>query len=255
MRSIPEKTLEHWASIYVLNRFPNSAMWWPASGEDVLVDLPQVAASGPGETLALELKTTAFTDGRHVLTIDVKQLARYLDPPSGPPLPVYYVFPIPHWDGPLTSRHGVVPVASNRTIAAPPQWRRHAAGPSWFGNWLYVMSAQSLSHALSIGWQSLKTTRLFSVKAPHAVGSEPDWPALFPRIPPAPPIPWPDFWRGHRRDGVQWFTVGEAEHTHVIVLTRDGETSWSLGRLLQQPQPELGKQATESAGHMLLRIA
>ncbi|MFC5102250.1 hypothetical protein [Kibdelosporangium philippinense] len=99
MRSIPEKTLEHWTSIYLSNRFPNAALWWPASGEDVLAELPRLAASGPGKTLALELKTTEADGADHVLEIDTHPLTRYLTPPFGPPLPVYYVFPTPHWTG------------------------------------------------------------------------------------------------------------------------------------------------------------
>lgn len=96
VRSIPEKTLEHWTSIYLCNRFTHAALWWPAFGEDVLTEMPQLAASGPGTTIALELKTTEARDGRHVLEIDTRQLKAYLDPPSGPPLPVFYVFPLPH---------------------------------------------------------------------------------------------------------------------------------------------------------------
>lgn len=68
MRSIPEKTLEHWASIYLSNRFPKAALWWPASAEDVLVELTPLAASGPGMTLALELKTTT-ADGASTCSI------------------------------------------------------------------------------------------------------------------------------------------------------------------------------------------
>src|SRR3989304_6355308 len=34
--SVPEKTVEHWASQYILYRFrSNVAMWWPAAGGDV----------------------------------------------------------------------------------------------------------------------------------------------------------------------------------------------------------------------------
>lgn len=119
MRSIPEKTLEHWTSIYLSSRFPNGAMWWPTSGEDVLVELPWLAASGAGKTIALELKTTEAAGSNHVLWIDSRQLDRYLNPPFGPPLPVYYVFPIPHWSGHLTSRPGIAPAALGTTTTAP----------------------------------------------------------------------------------------------------------------------------------------
>jgi hypothetical protein len=128
MRSIPEKTLEHWTSIYLSNRFPNGALWWPASGEDVLTELPRLAASGSGKTLALELKTTEARGADHVLEIDTHQLNRYLNPSSGPQLPVYYVFPTPHWIGPLTSRSGTAPLAPRGSASAPPEWWRRRVG-------------------------------------------------------------------------------------------------------------------------------
>ena len=54
--SIPEKTLEHWASIYLTYRYhSHAALWWPAHGEDVNVgNLPPT----PGKAVQLELKTT-----------------------------------------------------------------------------------------------------------------------------------------------------------------------------------------------------
>lgn len=159
MRSIPEKTLEHWTSIYLSNRFPNGALWWPTSGEDVLAELPRLATSGPGKTLALELKTTEARGTDHVLEIDTRQLASYLTPPSGPPLPVYYVFPTPHWTGPLTSHSGTSPAALTGLAASPPEWWRQKVGPAWFGDWLYVMSARSVAAALPAGWNSPRRKR------------------------------------------------------------------------------------------------
>src|SRR5262245_14504704 len=148
MRSIPEKTLEHWASIYLANRFPDAALWWPATGEDVLVELRQLARSGPGQTLALELKSTEWTPAGHALPLDIDQLAHYIYPPYGTPVPVYYVFPAPHWTGGLKSEPGRTPGAGGTMTTAPPEWWRQRAGQSWFGNWLYVMSAQSVAAAL-----------------------------------------------------------------------------------------------------------
>jgi hypothetical protein len=80
--SIPEKALEHSTSVYMSNRFPNDALWWPASGEDVLAELPRLAVTGPGTTLALELKTTEAVGADHVLRIDPLQPDHYLNPPS-----------------------------------------------------------------------------------------------------------------------------------------------------------------------------
>lgn len=39
MRSLPEKTYEHWASLYISSRFPRDDQWWPSSGEDTAAGL------------------------------------------------------------------------------------------------------------------------------------------------------------------------------------------------------------------------
>jgi hypothetical protein len=122
MRSIPEKTLELRTSIYLSNRFPNAALWWPASGEDVLAELSRLASTGPGKTLALELKTTEVTNTGHKLSIDTEQLERYPNPCFGPPLPIHYVFPVPCWSGSLASWHGRTPPAVGGPGRKPP-WR------------------------------------------------------------------------------------------------------------------------------------
>lgn len=222
MRSIPEKTLEHWTSIYLSNRFPNGALWWPTSGEDVRVDLRRLAATGSGTTLALELKTTEAVKNRHELEVDTRQLERYLKPP----LPIYYVFPLPHWTGPLSSRPGSMPAAPSATDPAPPEWWRQRIGSQWFGKWLYVMSAKSVSEALPAGWHNQKRATLFSLDCRHSVGQRPPWTKLFARRPAASPRLWRPFWldvtRGEPRDGVLWRTVTDKrERPHVLVLSGD----------------------------------
>jgi hypothetical protein len=257
MRSIPEKTLEHWTSIYLSSRFPNGAMWWPTSGEDVLAELPRLAASAPGKTLALELKTTESTGADHVLWIDTRQLDRYLNPPFGPPLPVYYVFPVPHWTGPLTSWSGTTPAVPAGMAAAPPEWWRRRVGWPWFGDWLYVMSAQSLSAALPPTWRtpSHAKTRLFALNTSHPVGGVPNWTSLFARMPTAAPMDWTSFWKVVTRcgphDGVRWRTVaGESgQPDRVLVLSADEQRVWELGPLLDQPWLELERPATDEGGN------
>ncbi len=247
MRSIPEKTLEHWTSIYLSNRFPNGALWWPTSGEDVLAELPRLAASRPGKTLALELKTTEARGADHVLEIDTRQLARYLSPPSGPPLPVYYVFPTPHWTGPLTSRSGIAPRAPTGSAAAPPEWWRRRVGPPWFGDWLYVLSARSLAALLPTTWNAPRRRRatLFTLNGSHLGGGVPDWARLFGRTLSRHPMAWTQFWKVVTRcgpdDGVRWRTfVGENNWPdRVLVLGDDQEREWSIGELLDQPWREL----------------
>jgi len=257
MRSIPEKTLEHWTSIYLSSRFPNGAMWWPTSGEDVLAELPRLAASGPGKTLALELKTTEATGNNHALWIDTRQLDRYLNPPFGPPLPVYYVFPVPHWTGPLTSWSGTAPAAPATMTARPPAWWRRRVGWPWFGDWLYVMSARSLSEALPPTWAtpSRTTAKLFTLNASHAVGRMPDWTSLFARTPPAAPKDWTSFWtvvtRCGPHDGVRWRTIaGESNQPdRMLVLNEDQEHVWQFGQLLDRPWLELEPLAAEEGGN------
>ncbi len=245
MRSIPEKTLEHWASIYLSNRFPNGAMWWPTSGEDILAALPHLAAQGPGKTLALELKTTEAKGAAHTLSIDTRQLDRYLNPPVGPPLPVYYVFPLPHWAGQLTSSSGTVPAAPSSTTAAPPEWWRRRVGSPWFGQWLYVMSAQSLSEALSPGWTASPRAKLFKLNSSHAVGTKPDWKNLFAQLPRAAPMDWTSFWMEVTRCGphlgVRWRTIADEDgrSDRLIVLKDDHEEDWKLGPLLDWSGEEL----------------
>lgn len=236
MRSIPEKTLEHWSSLYLSSRFPHAVLWWPTSGEDVLADLPDVAASGPGKTLALELKTTEVTRSGHVLRIDAEQLERYLRPPSGPPLPIYYVFPLPPWTGALTSRSGATPGPVPGVSAAPPQWWRRRVGAPWFGQWLYVMSARSLSLSLPANWRSSPAAgvTVFSYSSTNPPST---WSSLFGRKPPAAPLDWVSFWAEVTRcgpsDGVRWRSVVSAHQRPSRVVVSDGGDvrEWSLDSL------------------------
>ena len=256
MRSIPEKTLEHWTSIYLSSRFPNGAMWWPTSGEDVLAELPRLAGSGPGKTLALELKTTEATSAGHVLWIDTHQLDRYLNPPFGPPLPIYYVFPLPHWTGPLTSWSGTTPAAPTAMTAAPPEWWRRRVGWPWFGDWLYVMSAQSLSEALPPKWRTSPRAKekLFALNPCPAGASVSSWTRLFARTPTAAPMRWTSFWtvvtQCGPRDGVRWRTVagGSNEPDRVLVLSRGEEQVWQFGQLLDQPWQQLERLTADEGG-------
>lgn len=235
--------MEHWTSIYLSNRFPNGALWWPTVGEDVLAELPRLAASEPGKTLALELKTTEARGAEHVLEIDTHQLARYLNPPSGPPLPVYYVFPAPRWTGSLTSRSGAAPAAPSGTAAAPPEWWRRRVGPAWFGDWLYVLSARSLAAALPPTWNAPRRRRatLFTLNGSHLVGGAPDWASLFGRALAHRPTAWTQFWKVVTRcgpaDGVRWRTIADENGLpdQVLVLDGDQRQEWSVGALLDRP--------------------
>jgi len=104
MRSLPEKTYEHWASLYISSRFPRDDQWWPSSGEDIAAGLrnlmtPTGGVLMPAKLILLELKVPEWDSrsDRHRLTIDRAQLAKYLAGPS--PMPVFYVLPDPWWTG------------------------------------------------------------------------------------------------------------------------------------------------------------
>jgi len=104
MRSLPEKTYEHWASLYISSRFPRDDQWWPSSGEDIAASLrnlmiPTGGVLMPAKLILLELKVPEWDSrsDRHRLTIDRAQLAKYLAGPS--PMPVFYVLPDPWWTG------------------------------------------------------------------------------------------------------------------------------------------------------------
>jgi hypothetical protein len=246
-RSIPEKTLEHWTSIYLSNRFPNGALWWPTFGEDVLAELPRLAASGPGKTLALELKTTEARGADHLLEIDTRQVASYLNPPAGPPLPVYYVFPTPQWTGPLTSHSGTAPVVPTGLTAAPPEWWRRRVGRAWFGDWLYVMSARSVAATLPRHWNAPRGKRatLFTMNNSHLVGGVPAWASLLGPSLSRRPTSWTRLWKVVTRcgpdDGVRWRTFAGDNNRPERLLVLDGhqQREWSVGELLDQPWLEV----------------
>lgn len=79
--SVPEKTLEHWASIYLTYRYrSHAALWWPTSGEDIHVGYLSPYA---GKAVQLELKTTTLSSSGdvHGVQIDLWQLDNYLARP------------------------------------------------------------------------------------------------------------------------------------------------------------------------------
>lgn len=145
MVSIPEKTLEHWASIYLTYRYrSHAALWWPAFGEDVRIDsLP----SGAGKAIQLELKTTTLSSNSHVhdVFIDLRQLDDYLAKPDH--LQPFYIFPVPHWDNTLelAATAAGLPVSEcgfRRSNSYTPQkW--------WFANWVAAMTTKTVAKILS----------------------------------------------------------------------------------------------------------
>ncbi|MDQ0424561.1 hypothetical protein [Cellulomonas iranensis] len=135
MRSIPEKTLEHWTSLYATYRYrSHAALWWPTRGEDVRVG--DIAPGLFGKMFNLEIKTTEASGTDHHAYVDVAQLRRYL----ASPVPTYYVFPLPGWVGPIH-------------LAAAGPWRGGVPKTEfgfmrshgrWFGNWTIVIPDYAL---------------------------------------------------------------------------------------------------------------
>jgi hypothetical protein len=166
-RSIPEKTFEHWASMYVAHRFPRGSLWWPPNGEDVAVeDLGTV----PGKAVLLELKVPEQqANGGHIVSINIPQLLRYL----GRTVPVYYAFPEPLWSGDLIASGWLGP--ERRADLA----YRRAKG-RWFGEWTKVCSASRLHHILS----PLPGVKTMQLPNPFPGGYS-----------------WTEFWRSYRSCG------------------------------------------------------
>ncbi len=130
IRSLPEKTLEHWTGLYLASRFPNANQWWPTLGEDVRLAL-RASLTMPGKLVMLEVKVPEWTGAGHQLSISTEQLQRYLDDQ----LPMFYVLPVPGWYGSLD------PETTDPSPAAG--WWRQRSG-NWFANWTYVLSAADL---------------------------------------------------------------------------------------------------------------
>jgi hypothetical protein len=88
--SVPEKTLEHWSSLYLTYRYRSQvALWWPTRGEDIDV---QMLPTTPGKAVQLELKTTTPAGtGLHDVNVDLGQLWEYSHKPLG--RQPFYAFP------------------------------------------------------------------------------------------------------------------------------------------------------------------
>jgi hypothetical protein len=91
MRSLPEKTMEHWTGLHLSSRFARAEQWWPTLGEDVRLTLRSTIAS-PGKLVMLEVKVPEVTAAAHSLRISVDQLQRYLKLR----VPMFYVLPVPN---------------------------------------------------------------------------------------------------------------------------------------------------------------
>lgn len=183
-RSFPEKTLEHWCSIHLTYRYrAKLLMWWPAVTADIEITQP---AGMWGKRFWLELKTTEWngTKARHELRIDLAQLAAY----GQQPIPDYYVFPIPPWDGVLGDLSSYRWLATGRERLAYESW----SGDHWFVHWTRVVPGWVLRQhlhaelaALAPGKKKQLLIGTISNGVLRPVGTA---------LQAAPQLPWRDFW-------------------------------------------------------------
>lgn len=140
--SVPEKTLEHWASQYIVYRYRSKAsIWWPASGQDIDVhQLPDL----PGKAVQLELKTTTLQrTGNHVVLIDPVQLWHYRRRPfvHRP----FYAIPSPHWKAELAT------AARGAGQSAPELAFSRSGSTWWFAEWMIVLTVEAVADTLGLG--------------------------------------------------------------------------------------------------------
>ena len=142
IRSLPEKTCEHWCSIHLNYRYRSHLqMWWPSSGPDI----EAVALPGSyGKRIWLELKTVAWNaaQSRHDLFIDAEQLEKY----GRQAVPDYYVFPVPQWQGVLGDK------SSTRWLGTLPASQlayQTRSEDRWFADWTFVVPGHVLRRSLA----------------------------------------------------------------------------------------------------------
>lgn len=140
--SVPEKTLEHWCSQYLVYRYQsNVALWWPAFGQDV--DVGSLTGR-PGKAVQLELKTTTVVRPNvHDVLIDTLQLSTYLARPLA--RQPFYVFPLPTW------RPGVLRDAARAAGRDPTQFAFSRSRNWWFARSMYCLTTAEVAAMLGLG--------------------------------------------------------------------------------------------------------
>jgi hypothetical protein len=137
--AVPEKALEHWASQYIAYRFRSkAAMWWPACGEDIDLDL---LPARPGKAIQLEMKTTTPSGPYQDVKVDLGQLWEYHLRPLGEQ--PFYVFPRPDWEGSLAECS-----QRNRKVVTELGVARSGRG-WWFADWLLVLTTAEICEVLA----------------------------------------------------------------------------------------------------------
>jgi hypothetical protein len=137
--SVPEKTLEHWASLYIASRYSTAAaLWWPSHGEDIDV---HVLPGRPGKAVQIELKTTTVHGPRHLVKVDLGQLWDYTRRPRG--RQPFYVFPLPRTAGTLTA------AAQSHGLAVTEFAYRRSGQRWWFAEWMVALTTEQVARVLA----------------------------------------------------------------------------------------------------------
>lgn len=188
--SVPEKTLEHWASLHLTYRYRSkAALWWPVDGEDIDV---QALPSRPGKAVQLELKTTIAGATQHKVEVDIGQLweysqRRFAHQP-------YYAFPRPRWQGEL--RIAARAAGVHETEAA----FSRVGAPWWFADWTVVLTTAQVAavlHAELAAWNRRdRGYKATLVRFQHPTPRHPHWRTSWgtgaTHVPAA--TPWREFW-------------------------------------------------------------
>ncbi|TCC32033.1 hypothetical protein [Kribbella speibonae] len=187
--AVPEKTLEHWASQYLLYRYRSKvALWWPVAGQDIdIAWLP----NRPGKAVQIELKTVTVSGaGLQDVKVDLGQLWEYSHlPPSQQP---FYAFPRPDWTGELAAeaRRHRIPVTDLAFSRSGPGW--------WFADWMVVLTTAQVARVLATdlarhGSRSRKASKRL-VRYDFTHGSTPIITWSNGKSPSPRPLPWRQFW-------------------------------------------------------------
>jgi len=152
MRTLPEHAVECWLTAAIRQEFPAALVWAPTQVNSGNWD---TAVKGGAhkyfltENKGCEFKTSAGGSGtRHTIEINVGQLENWagVGTKPAPPLPVYYVLPVPPWPAlPPASPGSPMPVQA--TCSMPNSLPCSNCGtthPNGFGDWAHVIEAADL---------------------------------------------------------------------------------------------------------------
>jgi hypothetical protein len=181
--TVPEKTLEHWISQYIANRYARSAaLWWPTRGEDIDVGSLPIR---PGKAIQLEVKTsTVITAVQHDVRIDLEQLRKYRSRPLA--LQPFYVFPLPYWRGTLRED------AQRRRYQVTEGAFKRSGSPQWFGHWMVVLTTEQVHAAVNPQRSDPRSKVLARVWVDRPGAGRVEWPNAGGFTPWF--VGWSDFW-------------------------------------------------------------